>query len=189
MELFTDYRRIISDGYYSKMTTETSQRKIPPRQDKIFWKDLKRIEDDVILTVTERWREKKFSAIDKGDEVDVCIGIRIETSWQKTDVNISNGLDFQASGSIYVRFTHLNYEPFSYRWVADFVYSNWSLKIPFSFNTCLLRISADNYDQMTRMGTVRIIFVPINNQANQLYKFNGSRRAAIELDQFVVNCK
>lgn len=39
----------------------------------------------------------------------------LKTFWQKTDVNISNGLDFQASGPTYVRFTHLNYEPFSYR--------------------------------------------------------------------------
>lgn len=77
MDAFNDYRQIIADGYYPKMTTETSQRNIPPRQDEVYWKDLKRSEDDVVLTVTdvERWRERIFNAIDKGHAVDVCIGI------------------------------------------------------------------------------------------------------------------
>lgn len=39
----------------------------------------------------------------------------LKTFWQKTDVNIANGLDFQKTGPMYIRFTHLNYEPFSYR--------------------------------------------------------------------------
>lgn len=39
----------------------------------------------------------------------------LKTFWQKSDVNIAFGLDFQGPGPLYICFTHLNYEPFSYR--------------------------------------------------------------------------
>lgn len=39
----------------------------------------------------------------------------LRTFWQKTDVNLQNGLDFAAAGTIYVTFSHLNYEKFSYK--------------------------------------------------------------------------
>lgn len=40
----------------------------------------------------------------------------LKTFWQKTDANLENGLDFHAPGPVYARFTHLNYELFSYKY-------------------------------------------------------------------------
>lgn len=39
----------------------------------------------------------------------------LKTFWQKTDANLENGLDFNGPGVLYARFTHLNYEEFSYK--------------------------------------------------------------------------
>lgn len=36
------------------------------------------------------------------------------TYWQQSDVNLQNGLDFQAHKPACVRFTHLNYQTFTY---------------------------------------------------------------------------
>lgn len=59
-----------------------------------------------------------FSGV-KVEKVDVIKGdeyvTELETFWQKTDVNIENGLDFSGSGPLFARFTHLNHDEFSYR--------------------------------------------------------------------------
>lgn len=49
----------------------------------------------------------------------VCGGKPVDelrTFWQRTDVNLRSGLDFTANETIYVSFTHLNYEKFSYKY-------------------------------------------------------------------------
>lgn len=74
-EPFLDFRQIVSDGYFSKLTTTTVQDNIPPRQNDVYWQNLNRSEDDLFVTVNdmERWRDRIISAIDKGYLVDVCI--------------------------------------------------------------------------------------------------------------------
>lgn len=55
----------------------------------------------------------------KIDNVELSCGGKLvnelRTFWQKTDVNLRNGLDFAANESVYVNFTHLNYEHFLYK--------------------------------------------------------------------------
>lgn len=36
------------------------------------------------------------------------------TYWQQSDIDLSNGLDFQSHQAAYVRLTHLNYRTFTY---------------------------------------------------------------------------
>lgn len=40
------------------------------------------------------------------------------TYWQKSTVNLQNGLDFRADEPVLVQFTHLNYQHFSYSYVS-----------------------------------------------------------------------
>lgn len=40
-----------------------------------------------------------------------------------------------------------------------------------------------------RKGTVRIWLCSINNEAQQPYLIEGTRKNAIEMDRFAVNCK
>lgn len=49
------------------------------------------------------------------------------TSWQKDDIDISYGLDFEPSGSVLVRVTHLQHEPF-----------NYSIQVSFSSSYCTI---------------------------------------------------
>lgn len=74
-EPFSDFRQIISDGYFPKLTTTTISRNVPPRQNDVYWRNLRRNEDDLVVTVNdlERWRDRIIGAIDKGFLVDVCI--------------------------------------------------------------------------------------------------------------------
>lgn len=52
------------------------------------------------------------------DGVDLACGGKLvdelRTYWQRSNVNLQSGLDFAANEPIYVSFTHLNYEKFSY---------------------------------------------------------------------------
>lgn len=60
----------------------------------------------------------------KIDNVELVCGGKLvdelRTFWQKTDVNLQNGLDFATQGTAFVTFTHLNYEKFSYKYVYNF---------------------------------------------------------------------
>lgn len=38
----------------------------------------------------------------------------LNTFWQKTSVNLQNGMDFHVAHPVYVTFTHLNYRHFKY---------------------------------------------------------------------------
>lgn len=62
-------------GYYPKMTTVTSQRNIPPRQNNVYWQNLRRSEEDIMITVNdmERWRDRVIAAIDEESVINVCI--------------------------------------------------------------------------------------------------------------------
>lgn len=55
----------------------------------------------------------------KIDNVELLCGGQLtnelRTFWQRTSVNLQNGLDFAANQAVYVAHTHLNYEKFSYK--------------------------------------------------------------------------
>lgn len=51
-------------------------------------------------------------ADEKGNFVD-----ELKTFWQKSVIDLENGLDFSAPGTLLARLTHLNYETFSYKLV------------------------------------------------------------------------
>lgn len=75
VEPFSDFRQILEDGYYPKMTTTMAERNIPPRQNNMYWYNLKRTEEEMVLNITdlERWRDRIIDAIDRGFAFDVCI--------------------------------------------------------------------------------------------------------------------
>lgn len=53
---------------------------------------------------------KSFNILDASNQqIDQLI-----TFWQKSTVNLQNGLDFHVSEPVLVTFTHLNYQQFSY---------------------------------------------------------------------------
>lgn len=72
-EAFSDFRQVIENGYYSKMSTTTSVRNIPPRQNNVYLHDLRRDADAVVLKVSdlERSRDRIIECIDQGFVYDV----------------------------------------------------------------------------------------------------------------------
>lgn len=78
VQKFSDFRQILADGYYPKMTTATAKRNIPPRQNDMYWHNLMREDDGLGVTVTdmERWRDRILGAIDRGFVFDVRIDER-----------------------------------------------------------------------------------------------------------------
>lgn len=50
------------------------------------------------------------------------------TFWQKSNVELSRGLDFMPRGSVLARFTHLQHAPFNYKIVVS-IYSKYILFI------------------------------------------------------------
>lgn len=38
------------------------------------------------------------------------------TFWQKSDVDLSRGMDFAPRGSVFARFTHLQHEDYTYKY-------------------------------------------------------------------------
>lgn len=88
----------------------------------------------------------------------------LATFWQQSDVDMSRGLDFTPRGSVLVRFTHLQYAPFTYS------------------------ITAQNSGQQ-RQATVRIFLAPKFDERGLPLLFRDQKRLFIELDKFVVTCK
>lgn len=77
---------------------------------------------------------------------------------------MSRGVDFQEPGSVFVRFTHLNHEPFSYN------------------------ITVNNSGNGVQEGTCRIFLAPATDERGNPWLFNNQRVMFIEMDKFKVTC-
>lgn len=84
------------------------------------------------------------------------------TYWQQSDIDLSRGMDFQPRGSVFVRFTHLQYEPFTYN------------------------VTVTNDSDRTRDGTCRIFMSPKFDERGNPWLFRDQKNMFIELDRFVV---
>ncbi|XP_022907914.2 phenoloxidase 1-like [Onthophagus taurus] len=87
------------------------------------------------------------------------------TFWQKSDLQLSRGLDFRKWGSVYARFTHLQHQPFTYN------------------------ITVTNDTGGERMGTCRIFLAPQQDERKVDFVFRDQRTMFIELDRFTVALK
>ncbi|KAB0791115.1 hypothetical protein PPYR_02915 [Photinus pyralis] len=86
----------------------------------------------------------------------------ISTFWQQSDVDLTRGMDFQPRGPVFVRFTHLQHQPFTYN------------------------ISVNNSGG-ARRGTCRIFIAPATDERGNPWLFQDQRTLFVELDRFVVN--
>ncbi|KAK7790083.1 hypothetical protein R5R35_013004 [Gryllus longicercus] len=84
------------------------------------------------------------------------------TFWQQSDIDLSRGLDFAPRGSVFVRITHLQHSPFSYR------------------------IQVQN-SGAARTGTVRIFMAPRFDERGTPLTFREQRLFFIEMDKFQFN--
>lgn len=84
------------------------------------------------------------------------------TYWQKSDVDLSAGLDFGEEGNVYAQFTHLQHAPFDYT------------------------INVENSSSAQRLGTCRIFFCPVNDERGTPLSFEEQRKLMIEMDKFTV---
>lgn len=89
----------------------------------------------------------------------------LTTFWQQSDVDLSRGMDFQPRGSVFVRFTHLQHQPFSYN------------------------ITVDNASGSNKMGTCRIFIAPKFDERGNPWLFRDQKGMFVELDRFVVTRK
>ncbi|KAJ8969865.1 hypothetical protein NQ314_001549, partial [Rhamnusium bicolor] len=89
----------------------------------------------------------------------------LNTFWQRSDVNISKGLDFQATGSVFVRITHLQHKDFEYE------------------------ITVDNKSGGNKQGTCRIFLAPKNDERGNPWQFREQKNIFVEMDKFTVNLK
>lgn len=89
----------------------------------------------------------------------------LQTFWQQSDVNLTNGLDFAPRGNVFVRFTHLQHNPFTYN------------------------ISINNSSGAQRLGMVRIFMAPKFNEQGQQFPLNEQRRLMIELERFITQIR
>ncbi|KAK9745259.1 Hemocyanin, copper containing domain [Popillia japonica] len=87
----------------------------------------------------------------------------MNTFWQQSDVDLSRGMDFQPRGNVFVRFTHLNHEPFAYN------------------------ITINNSSGGNKRGTCRIFLGPKVDERGNPWLFKDQRLLFIELDKFTVN--
>lgn len=87
------------------------------------------------------------------------------TFWQRSQVDLSGGLDFQADGAAFVSFIHLQHADFDY--VVDI----------------------SNNSSQTLMGTCRIFLAPNCDDTCREFHFNEHRKLMVELDKFTVSCK
>nr|Q8I6K2.1 RecName: Full=Phenoloxidase 2; AltName: Full=Prophenoloxidase-II; Flags: Precursor [Holotrichia diomphalia]BAC15602.1 prophenoloxidase-I [Holotrichia diomphalia] len=87
------------------------------------------------------------------------------TFWQQSDVDMSRGVDFQDPGSVFVRFTHLNHEPFSYN------------------------ITVNNTGNGVQEGTCRIFLAPATDERGNPWLFNNQRVMFVEMDRFKVTLR
>ncbi|KAF5296289.1 hypothetical protein FQR65_LT19835, partial [Abscondita terminalis] len=88
----------------------------------------------------------------------------LNTFWQQSDVDLSRGMDFQPRGSVFVRFTHLQHQPFTYT------------------------INVNNTGA-ARQGTCRIFMAPAVDERGNPWLFQDQRTLFVELDRFVVNLR
>lgn len=84
------------------------------------------------------------------------------TYWQKSDVDLSAGLDFGEEGNVYAQFTHLQHAPFDYT------------------------INVENSSGAQRMGTCRIFLTPVNDERGTPLSFEDQRKLMIEMDKFTI---
>lgn len=85
------------------------------------------------------------------------------TFWQRSEVDLSTGLDFGPDGNVYAQFTHLQHAPFEYK------------------------IIVENKSRAQKIGTCRIFFCPKNNERGQPFvKFEDQRLLMLEMDRFTV---
>lgn len=85
------------------------------------------------------------------------------TYWQKSDVDLSTGLDFGPDGNVYAQFTHLQHAPFEYT------------------------MTVENKASAQKVGTCRIFMCPKNNERGQaITKFEDQRSLMVEMDKFTV---
>ncbi|XP_055308600.1 phenoloxidase 3-like [Sitodiplosis mosellana] len=82
------------------------------------------------------------------------------TFWQKSTVDLRNGLDFQSNKPSLITFTHLNYQHFTYS------------------------LGVENRNDTIVEGTVRIFLLPIKDEAGEDFSYDGCRKLAILIDQF-----
>ncbi|BET00231.1 Phenoloxidase subunit 2 [Nesidiocoris tenuis] len=87
------------------------------------------------------------------------------TFWEKSDVDLSNGLDFNPRGSVYATFTHLQHSTFR------------------------IKITIDNKTGADKIGTVRIFMSPKYDERGLSWSFRDQKNMFIEIDKFVVNLK
>lgn len=88
----------------------------------------------------------------------------LNTFWQQSDIDLSRGMDFQPRGAVFVRFTHLQHQAFTYN------------------------VTVNNSGPQ-RQGTCRIFIAPAQDERNNPWLFRDQKNTFIELDKFTVNCK
>lgn len=84
------------------------------------------------------------------------------TYWQKSEVDLSTGLDFGPRGNVYASFTHLQHVPFAYH------------------------INVNNTTETMKRGTCRIFIGPKSDERNTALMFNEQRVLMVEMDKFSV---
>lgn len=87
-----------------------------------------------------------------------------KTFWQKSDIDLSRGIDFVPRGNIYARFTHLNHIPFTYT------------------------IKVNNEKGTQARGTMRIFLAPKLDENGKQFKYSELRLLMMEQDRFDVIC-
>ncbi|KAJ3665818.1 hypothetical protein Zmor_001289 [Zophobas morio] len=88
----------------------------------------------------------------------------LNTFWQQSDLDLSRGMDFQPRGSVFVRFTHLQNQDFTYT------------------------ITVNNQGN-NRMGTCRIFLAPKFDERGNPWLFRNQKDMFIEMDRFSVSLK
>lgn len=130
---------------------------------------------------------KSFDFVDPSDKVLP----QLTTFWQRSIVNLQNGLDFHANVPSLVAFTHLNYQQFTYLWVFFRIWQICSIQ----HCICIIefqiihhfRLKVENTTDAAVQGTVRIFFQPVHDEKGERYLFEGSRSKAVEVDRFLIN--
>ncbi|KAK5640166.1 hypothetical protein RI129_010977 [Pyrocoelia pectoralis] len=84
------------------------------------------------------------------------------TFWQQSDVDMSRGLDFQPRGAVFVRFTHLQHQPFNY-------------------------VINVNNAGAARQGTCRIFLGPKFDERGNPWLLVDQKNLLVEMDRFIVN--
>jgi len=89
----------------------------------------------------------------------------INTFWQQSDVDLSRGMDFQPRGSVFIRLSHLQHQPFTYT------------------------ITVNNTTGASKRGTCRIFLGPKFDERGNPWLLREQKQFFIEMDKFTVNLK